>query len=96
MPQGDKALRASRHSVKVLMQRQNQRLFRIARGVLGNDAEAEDVVQETYVRAFAHLDGFRGDALVSTWLTRIAVNEALGRLRQRLRPLIREPRKCRR
>jgi RNA polymerase sigma-70 factor (ECF subfamily) len=65
------------------MQRNNRRLFRAARGVLNDDAEAEDVVQETYVRAFTHLDGFRGEAQLSTWLTRIALNEALGRLRRR-------------
>lgn len=86
LPQDDLLARVRERdpaAFRTLMQRHNQRLFRIARGVLGNDAEAEDVVQETYVRAFTHLDGFRGDALISTWLTRIAVNEALGRLRQR-------------
>jgi RNA polymerase sigma-70 factor (ECF subfamily) len=65
------------------MQRHNRRLFRVARGVLHDDAEAEDVVQETYVRAFTHLDSFRGEAQLSTWLTRITLNEALGRLRHR-------------
>jgi RNA polymerase sigma-70 factor (ECF subfamily) len=64
------------------MQRHNRRLYRVARGVLNDDAEAEDVVQEAYVRAFTHLDGFRGEAQLSTWLTRIALNEALGRLRR--------------
>jgi len=70
-------------AVRLIMQRHNRRLFRTARGVLHDDAEAEDVVQETYVRAFTHLDGFRGEAQLSTWLTRIALNEALGRLRRR-------------
>ncbi|MBM1173506.1 RNA polymerase sigma factor [Microvirga arabica] len=70
-------------AVQLIMQRHNRRLFRAARGVLNDDAEAEDVVQETYVRAFTHLDGFRGEAQLSTWLTRIALNEALGRLRRR-------------
>jgi RNA polymerase sigma-70 factor (ECF subfamily) len=65
------------------MQRHNRRLFRVARGVLNDEAEAEDVVQEAYVRAFTHLDGFRGEARLSTWLTRIALNVALGRLRRR-------------
>ena len=51
--------------------------------MLRDDAEAEDVVQATYVRAFTRLDGFRGEAALVTWLTRIALNEALGRLRQR-------------
>ena len=63
------------------MKQHNQRLFRIARGVIRNDAEAEDIVQESYLRAFAGLDGFRGDAALSTWLSRITLNVALGRLR---------------
>jgi RNA polymerase sigma-70 factor, ECF subfamily len=66
-----------------IMRRNNRRLFRAARGVLRDDAEAEDVVQEAYVRAFQGLGGFRGEASLSTWLTRIAYNEALGRLRRR-------------
>lgn len=70
-------------AVRLIMQRHNRRLYRVARGVLHDDAEAEDVVQEAYVRAFTHLDGFRGEAQLSTWLTRIALNEALGRLRRR-------------
>ena len=61
------------------MQANNRRLYRLARGILRNDSEAEDVVQETYVRAFTHLDGFRGESGLSTWLSRIAINEALGR-----------------
>jgi RNA polymerase sigma-70 factor (ECF subfamily) len=60
----------------------NQRLYRIARGVVRNDSEAEDIVQEAYVRAFAHLDSFRGDSSLATWLSRIVMNEALGRLRK--------------
>ena len=70
-------------AVRLIVQRHNRRLYRVARSVLQDDAEAEDVVQETYVRAFTHLDGFRGEAQLSTWLTRIALNEALGRLRRR-------------
>jgi len=66
-----------------LMQRCNQRLFRIARGVVRDETEAEDVLQESYVRAFAALDSFRGEASVATWLTRIVLNEARGRLRRR-------------
>src|SRR3712207_500624 len=66
-----------------IMRRNNRRLFRAARSVLRDDAEAEDVVQEAYVRAFRGLAGFRGDAGLATWLTRIALNEALGRLRRR-------------
>jgi RNA polymerase sigma-70 factor (ECF subfamily) len=70
-------------AVRTLVRRHNRRLFRVARGVLRDDAEAEDVVQETYVRAFTRLDRFRGEAELPTWLTRIALNEALGRLRKR-------------
>jgi RNA polymerase sigma-70 factor (ECF subfamily) len=66
-----------------IMRRNNRRLFRAARGVLRDDLEAEDVVQETYVRAFQGLAGFRGEAGLSTWLTRIAYNVALGRIRRR-------------
>src|SRR5215211_3745263 len=66
-----------------IMQRYNQRLYRVARGVVRDEAEAEDVVQEAYVRAFAGLPGFRGEAGLSTWLTRIVLNEALGRMRRR-------------
>ena len=66
-----------------LMRRNNQRLYRLARGILRNDSEAEDAVQETYVRAFTHLDGFSGESSLATWLSRIVINEALGRLRRR-------------
>jgi len=72
---------------RAIMQRHNRRLYRTARGILRNDSEAEDVVQETYCRAFTRLDEFRGDASLATWLTRIAFNEALGRLR-RQRPTV--------
>jgi RNA polymerase sigma-70 factor (ECF subfamily) len=65
-----------------LMRRYNQRLFRAARALLRDDAEAEDVVQETFVRAFRHLEEFEGRSRVATWLTRIAVNEALVRLKR--------------
>jgi RNA polymerase sigma-70 factor (ECF subfamily) len=68
-------------AIRLIMQSNNRRLYRLARGILRNDAEAEDVVQETYVRAFTHLDSFRGDSSLATWLARIAMNEALGRLR---------------
>jgi RNA polymerase sigma-70 factor (ECF subfamily) len=72
-------------AIRALMQANNRRLYRLARGILRNDAEAEDVVQETWVRAFTHLDSFRGESSFATWLSRIAMNEALGRLR-RARP----------
>jgi RNA polymerase sigma-70 factor (ECF subfamily) len=67
----------------VITKRNNRRLYRVARAVLGDDHEAEDVVQETYMRAFPKLGEFRADASLSTWLTRIAVNEALARRRRR-------------
>jgi RNA polymerase sigma-70 factor, ECF subfamily len=70
-------------SFEFLMRRYNQRLFRLARSVLKDDAEAEDVVQETYVRAYAALKGFEFRSSVATWLSRIALYEALGRKRRR-------------
>lgn len=76
-----------REAFRVIMQRGNQRLFRIARGVVRDDAEAEDVLQEAYARAFAAIGAFRGEAGIMTWLTRITLNEARGRLRRR-RPTV--------
>ena len=70
---------------RTVMQRYNQRLYRVARGILRNDGEAEDAVQEAYVRAFSHLADFRGESSLATWLTRIVMNEALGRLRSQRR-----------
>src|SRR5213082_2098206 len=64
---------------EILMRRYNQRLYRVARAILRNDAEAEDVMQDAYVRAYEHLHQFAGRAKFSTWLTRIAVHEALAR-----------------
>src|SRR4051794_3671071 len=77
-----RALGRDEAAVRAIMQANNRRLYRLARGVLRNDSEAEDVVQETYVRAFTHLEQFHGDSSLSTWLSRIAINEALGRLRR--------------
>jgi len=68
---------------ELLMRRHNQRLYRAARAILGDDHEAEDVMQDAYVRAYTHLDQFEGRARFSTWLTRIAVHEAFARLRRR-------------
>jgi RNA polymerase sigma-70 factor (ECF subfamily) len=82
-----RALARDEAAVRVIMQANNRRLYRLARGILRNDGEAEDVVQEAYVRAFTHLESFRGDCSLSTWLSRIAMNEALGRLRRR-RPAV--------
>lgn len=70
---------------EILMRRYNQRLYRVARAILHDDAEAEDVMQDAYVRAYEHLDQFEGRAPFSGWLTRIAVNQALARLRSRKR-----------
>jgi RNA polymerase sigma-70 factor (ECF subfamily) len=66
---------------EVIMRRYNQRLYRIARAILHSDAEAEDVMQDAYVRAYTHLGQFAARAPFSSWLTRIAVNEALARRR---------------
>lgn len=80
-----RALARDAGAFRTIIKTYNQRLYRIARGILRNDAEAEDVVQEAYVRAFANLAAFRGDASLATWLSRIVINEALGRLRKRRR-----------
>jgi RNA polymerase sigma-70 factor (ECF subfamily) len=58
---------------EILMRRYNQRLYRVARSILRNDGDAEDVMQEAYVRAYEHLNQFAGEAKFSTWLTKIAV-----------------------
>jgi RNA polymerase sigma-70 factor, ECF subfamily len=89
-PSGDaelvrRALERDEAAVRAILKANNRRLFRLARSILRNDSEAEDVVQEAYVRAFTHLAEFRGASSLSTWLSRIAMNEALGRLR-RARP----------
>jgi RNA polymerase sigma-70 factor (ECF subfamily) len=68
-----------------VISRYNQRLYRVARSILRDNAEAEDAVQEAYLRAFTALKDFRGEAGLGTWLTRITINEALGRLRRRKR-----------
>ncbi len=70
---------------ELLIRRYNQRLYRVARAILRDDAEAEDVMQDAYVRAYQHLASFEGRAKFSTWLTRIAVHEAIARSRRRSR-----------
>jgi RNA polymerase sigma-70 factor (ECF subfamily) len=72
---------------ELLMRRHNQRLFRAARSIVKDDDEAEDVMQEAYVSAYQHLAQFAGRARFATWLTRIAVHEALARARKRGRVL---------
>ncbi len=68
-------------AVRLVTQRNNQRLFRAAWSILGNRAEAEDAVQSAYLRGFARIASFEGRSTLSTWLTRIVINEALGRAR---------------
>lgn len=70
---------------EILMRRYNQRIYRVVRSILREDSETEDVMQDAYVSAYQHLHQFRGEAPFSTWLTRIAANEALHRLRLRKR-----------
>lgn len=73
-------------SFELIMRRYNRLLFRVARSIVGNDSEAEDVLQEAYLRAFEHLHRFEGRSQFSTWLTKIAVHEAMSR-RRKLRRL---------
>jgi RNA polymerase sigma-70 factor (ECF subfamily) len=68
---------------EILMRRHNQRVYRAIRGILRDDAEAEDAMQQAYLLAYSHLADFAGESAVATWLTRIAVNAALARLRRR-------------
>ncbi|TIP58759.1 MAG: RNA polymerase sigma factor [Mesorhizobium sp.] len=77
-----RALAREGGAFSTIVKMHNQRLYRIARSVVRNDSEAEDIVQEAYVRAFAHLGDFRGESSLATWLSRIVINEALGRLRK--------------
>ncbi len=73
---------------EVLMRRYNQRLYRVARAIVRNDAEAEDVVQQAFVNAYRHFDQFAQKAKLSTWMTKIAVYEALARVRKRERAAV--------
>jgi len=72
-----------REAFRAIMQRHNQRLFRVARAVVNNDDEAEDILQDAYLKAFAAIALFRGESGLNTWLTAITLNEARGRLRRR-------------
>lgn len=74
---------------EIVMRRYNQRLYRVARSILGSDSEVEDVIQEAYLRAYGHLDQFEGRSSFATWLTKIAVYEAMARSRKgrRFQPL---------
>ena len=77
---------------ELIMRRHNRGLFRLARGILGNDADAEDVLQDTYVNAFFKLTQFRGPDGFASWLYRIATNEALMRRRRQRRLQLIAPR----
>jgi RNA polymerase sigma-70 factor, ECF subfamily len=77
-----RVLAGERELYEVLVRRHNTRLYRAARAILRSESEVEDVMQEAYVQAFAHLSQFRAEARFSTWLTRIAVHEAFARRRR--------------
>lgn len=88
MPDGELAHRIAggdHAAFRVLMRRFNQTMYRAARSILRDDAEAEDAVQEAYLQAFRSMGAWRGEAKLSTWLVRIAVNEALARRSRRSR-----------
>lgn len=74
-----------RQAFEQLMRRHNRRLFRLARATLRNDADAEDALQEAYLAAYRAMGQFRGAAAVGTWLSRLVLNECLGRLRRQAR-----------
>ena len=77
-----RALARESGAFRAIMKAHNQRLYRLARGFVRDNGEAEDIVQESYVRAFTHLDGFRGESALATSLCRIVIIVALGRLRK--------------
>ena len=81
----ERACRGDSRAAHDLMRRHNRTLYRTARAILRDDAEAEDAVQEAYLRAFRSAESFRGESSVSTWLVRIAANEALMRRRRDVR-----------
>lgn len=86
----DRVRAGQRELFEVLMRRHNQRVYRAVRSVLKDDPEVEDVMQQAYMLAFLHLNQFAGNAQFSTWLVRIAINEAFGRIR-RARKLVLVP-----
>jgi RNA polymerase sigma-70 factor (ECF subfamily) len=75
-------LQGNTGAFELLMRRYNERLYRAARAIVRDEQEAEDVIQQTYVNAFSHLRQFNGSSQFSTWLTRIAINESLARVRR--------------
>lgn len=82
------AANGNEEAFEAIMRRYNRMLFRTARSILADDADAEEVLQEAYLNAWRSLSGFRSDARLSTWLLRVVVNEALGRLRRKRANLI--------
>jgi RNA polymerase sigma-70 factor (ECF subfamily) len=74
--------RGDRAAFELMMRRHNRRLFRLARAALGSDAEAEDALQDAYLRAYRSIEGFRGEAALSTWLSRLVLNECFDRRRR--------------
>ena len=82
-----RALARDAGAFRAIMQKHNRRLYRIARSILRDNTEAEDAVQDAYVSAFTQLASYRGESTLATWLSRIVMNEALGRLRRR-RPTV--------
>jgi len=78
-----RALTRDAAAFRVIMQSHNRRLYRIARSILRNNADAKDAVQEAYVSAFTNLASYRGEATLASWLCRIVINESLGRMRQK-------------
>ena len=77
----ERARKGDAAALRMLIRRHDKYLYRVVRSVLADDNEAEDVIQETFIRAFRGLENFRGDANIRTWLTRIALNEAVRRRR---------------
>jgi RNA polymerase sigma-70 factor (ECF subfamily) len=88
MPKPAAQPKPSLSDFEALMRRYNTRLFRVARAILRDDAEAEDAVQDAYLQVYRKLHEFRGDSQVSTWLTRIVVNAALMRVRKQKRGVV--------
>ena len=81
----DRIARRDQAAFETLMRRHNGKLFRVARAIVRDDAEAEDVLQDAYLEAYKQIGEFRGEAQLSTWLTRIVINQALMRLRRQKR-----------
>lgn len=82
-PLVDRARRGDAAAFGELISKYERRVYRMARQITQNDEDAEDVLQETFLKAFEHLDSFQGQSKFYTWLTRIAVNESLMKLRKR-------------